>query len=86
MAGLREAGWVGDERLVRLGFTAAAALRYTVGILRLVLPVVTDPALRPDMEDVFRRPFAEVVEGWTELWPFQRGLVEEARALLPTVS
>ena len=31
VAGLREAGWAGDERLVRLGFTADAALRYTVG-------------------------------------------------------
>jgi hypothetical protein len=85
VAGLREAGWAGDERLVRLGFTAAAALRYTVGTLRLVLPGVTDPALYPVMEALFRRPLAEVVEAWAELWPFQRGLAEEARALLPLV-
>jgi Phosphotransferase enzyme family len=85
VAGLREAGWVGDERLVRRGFTAAAALRYTVGSLRLVWPEVIDPALRPAWEDVFGRPLEEVVEGWTELWTFERGLIEEARALLPTV-
>ena len=34
VAGLREAGWAGDERLVRLGFTADAALRHTVGLVR----------------------------------------------------
>jgi hypothetical protein len=85
VVGLREADWAGDERLVRLGFTAAAALRYTVGTLRLVWPEVIDPALRPAWEDLFARPLEEVVEGWAELWPFQRGLVEEARALLPTV-
>ena len=85
VAGLREAGWAGDERLVRLGFTAAAALRHTVGLLRLVLPVVSDPALRPVVEDLFGRPLEEVVEAWAELWPFQFGLAEEARALLPVV-
>ncbi len=82
VAGLREAGWAGDERLVRLGFTAGAALRHTVGLLRLVFPVVSDPALRPVMEELFGRPLEEVVEGWAELWPYQFGLAEEARALL----
>jgi hypothetical protein len=82
MAGLREAGWVGEERLVRLGFTSAAALRHTVGLLRLVWPVVADPALRPDMEELFGHPLEEVVGAWAELWPFQFALAEEARALL----
>jgi hypothetical protein len=85
VAGLRDAGWAGDERLVRLGFTAAAALRHTVGLLRLVLPVVSDPAQRPAMEDLFGRPLEEVVEAWAELWPFQFGLAEEARELLPVI-
>jgi hypothetical protein len=82
MAGLREAGWAGEERLVRLGFTSAAALRHTVGLLRLVWPVVADPALRPDIEELFGRTLEEVVEAWAELWPFQFALAEEARALL----
>jgi hypothetical protein len=29
LAGLREVGWAGDRRLVRLGFTAAAAMKYS---------------------------------------------------------
>jgi hypothetical protein len=85
MVGLREAGWAGDERLVRLGFTADAALHMTVGALRQALPLVTDPALHPFVEDLFGRPLEEAVEGWAELWPFQFALADEARALLPTV-
>jgi hypothetical protein len=85
VAGLREAGWAGDERLVRLGFTANAALRHTVGLLAPMLQVVTDPALPADVEAFFGRSFAQVLEGWAELWPFQFELAEEARALLPTV-
>jgi hypothetical protein len=85
MAGLREAGWAGDERLVRLGFTAAAALRHTVGLLGQIVPVVSDPTLRPAMEELFGRPLEEVVGAWAELWPFQFELAEEARALLPLV-
>jgi hypothetical protein len=82
--GLREAGWTGDEHLVRLGF-AAGTLRYTLGTLRLVLPSLVDPALHSGEEGVFGRPFAEVVAAWAELWPFQVGLAEEARELRSTV-
>jgi Phosphotransferase enzyme family len=83
--GLREAGWAGEERLVRLGFTAAAALHNTIGLLAPVLPMVTDPTLRSAVEDMLGRPFAEVVEGWADLWPFQFELADEARAMLPAV-
>jgi hypothetical protein len=85
VVGLREAGWAGDERLVRLGFTSAAALRHTVGLLGQIWPVVSDPDLRLAMEELFGRPLEEIVEGWAELWPFQFELAEEARALLLTV-
>jgi len=82
VTGLRESGWTGDDRLVRLGFTAAAALRFTVGTVRLLVPGVTDPAQHPMLEELFGRPFAEVIEGWAGLWPYQFALAEEARALL----
>ena len=85
VAGLREAGWIGDERLVRLGFTAAAALRYTVGAVQLQVPVLTDLARLPAVERLLGRPFAEVVAAWDELWSFQFALAEEARALLSIV-
>ena len=56
VAGLREAGWVGDERLVRLGFTADAALRFTVGALRLVLPLADRPGPAPGRGRPVRAP------------------------------
>jgi Phosphotransferase enzyme family len=85
VAGLREAGWVGDERVVRLGFAAHAALRYPIGHLGDILPLLSDPALRLSTEELLGRPLEEVVEGWAELWSFQFGLAEEARALLLAV-
>ena len=85
LEGLREAGWTGDERLVRLGFTVDAALRTTIGLLRVILPLVSEPARRPVVEDRFGYPLEEVVEAWAELWSFQFELAEEARALLRAV-
>jgi hypothetical protein len=85
VTGLREAGWVGDERLVRLGFAADAALRHPVGLLGQIWSLVADPALRPIVEELFGRSLEDVVESWAELWPFQFELAEEARALLRAV-
>ena len=85
VAGLREAGWVGDERLARLGFTVDAALRSSVGLLGQIWSLVSDPALRSVVEDWFGRPLEAVVEAWAELWPFQFELADEARVLLATV-
>lgn len=85
VAGLREAGWAGDERVVRLGFTAAAALRHTVGLLHLLLPVLSDPVQHPVVAENFGRPPEAAVESWAALWQFQFGLAEEARTLLLAV-
>jgi hypothetical protein len=85
MAGLREVGWAGGDHLVRLGFTAAGALRYTLGTLPLEVSMVTDPAVGLDAEAMFGRPLEEVVEALAELWPYQLGLAKEARMLLPGV-
>ncbi len=70
---------------MRLGFTAAAALRHTVGLLSQIWSQVSDPALRPVAEELFGRPVEEIVEAWAELWPFQFELADEARALLPVI-
>jgi hypothetical protein len=80
--GLRDAGWTGHARSVRLGYTAAA-LRYGLGLLSWWLRMMSDPALHPFSDQVFRRPRGEVVDAWAdELWPFLLGLAEEARGLL----
>jgi hypothetical protein len=85
VAGLREVGWMGDERLVRLGFTAAAALRYTVGAVQLELPLILDPSLGPAVENVLGHSLEEARQVWEEVWSFQLQLAEEARRLRPLV-
>jgi hypothetical protein len=86
VSGLRQAGWKGDERLARLGFTAAAALRYTIGTHRLMLPGIATPATYPLLESLLNRPIQEIVDGWANLFAFQFQLAEEARSLIPLVT
>jgi len=52
IAGLREAGWQGDEQLVRFGFTALAALKAGVAGPAPKIPQVARraAALPPDAE------------------------------------
>lgn len=52
VAGLRDAGWQGDERLVRFGFTALAALKAGVADPAVKMPAVARraAALPPDVE------------------------------------
>ena len=40
--GLREAGWQGDPMLVRLGYAAASALRYSIGTIRFGFPYLLE--------------------------------------------
>ena len=49
-----------------------------------MLPLVSDPALRPVVEDRFGRSLEDVARGWAELWPFLFDLAEAAPALLLT--
>jgi hypothetical protein len=41
--GLRDAGWRGDERLVRMAYTGSLAMRYLIGPLRTGLPLLASP-------------------------------------------
>ena len=86
VAGLREAGWGGDEGLARLGFLATAALLYTVCTAGLLVALVGDPSQYPAFERSLGRPMGEAVEGWAELRPFQVELAEAARQLASSVS
>ena len=70
---------------MRLGFAVSAALRHAVGLLRVMVPLVAEPARRPVVEDRFGRRLEDVVAAWAELWPLQFELAEKARALLLAV-
>jgi hypothetical protein len=78
--GARE--WHGDPRIVRLGYVAAAALRY---ILPIGLKLLLDASGVAWLEQVFGRPIGEAVDCWVGVHQFKLGLVDEARALLRTL-
>jgi hypothetical protein len=81
--GLRAAGWDGDLRTARLGYTGAAVMRYGLGVITVAANFFGDLALRPFAEQLFGRSVSEVVAAWDdELWPYLLGLAEEARRLL----
>jgi hypothetical protein len=81
LEGLREAGWDGDEKLVRLGFFATAALLYTVGTAGLTLAITGDPNQYSAFESAMGRTIGEAVAVWAELSTFEFELAEEARRL-----
>ena len=81
LTGLRETGWDGDERLVRLGFLATAALLYTVGTAGLTFAIVGDPTEYQTYEQAMGKTMEESVAAWADLSTFNFELVEEARRL-----
>lgn len=86
LRGLRAAGWNGDADAVRLGFTSAAALRYSIGALRLFVGPLADASLHPLIERTEKRSMTQIVAALTELWAFEDELAAEARSLLPFVA
>jgi hypothetical protein len=84
LAGLRDAGWAGDERLVRLGYAAATALRFGpfAGFVELI---GADDALLASAEPVTGATFAAVLDRFAALQPFVLDLADEAWDLLAAV-
>jgi hypothetical protein len=80
MAGMRDAGWRGDERTVRFAYAASAAL-YAAPLLPLWLGRIADPTRRGWIERKCRRPAAEVVRGWALLLDHMLDLADEANQL-----
>jgi hypothetical protein len=66
LEGLTDAGWRGDPRVVRFGYAASTALRYGVGTVRLVLPILLDERLHARVEQLLDRPIEQVFEKWAE--------------------
>ncbi len=76
---LRDAGWQGDPQLVRLGYVAAAAMRYG---LPIVPDVLLDERKYPWVEQVFGQPIEVVVDVWAAFQRYVLGLADEARSLI----
>ncbi len=82
LEGLRDAGWSGAPRHIRLGYTASLVIQHTLGFNTRPALLLDNPATYPFVEQLFGRPVDVVVKAWAdELWPFYVGLVQEAREL-----
>jgi hypothetical protein len=81
LAGLRAAGWQGDERLVRLGYTACAGL-WMGATLPGWAAVMLEPASGVNALAMYGRPADEVLTGWVTLTEFLLDRADEARRLM----
>lgn len=78
--GLREAGWEGDARLVRLGYTAACALRW--GVVGLWwMGSLGEAVKQAELEKHWGRPMPELVAQWAKTTYYVLGLAQEAYQL-----
>lgn len=82
VAGLRDAGWAGDERLVRLGYTASAALRYGFMATADVLRSTFDAAQAGNAERAQGRAFADILADRAALVYLLLERADEALALV----
>jgi hypothetical protein len=75
--GLRDAGWQGDRRLARLGYTTACALRW--GVVGLWwLQSLADSGKQAELETHWNRPLEELILQWAKTTTYILGLAEEA--------
>ena len=78
--GLRDAGWDGDFRLLRLGYAVAASLRWGACMPGWATYML-GPELAATSEQLFGRPAEAVLEQWVRLGEISLDLAGEARAL-----
>jgi hypothetical protein len=83
LAGLREAGWNGDPRGVRLGYTAAVALRYALSCWPV--RAFNDYATRVRIEQSHDHSIEELVDWAAEFRAIALDRADEARSLAADV-
>jgi hypothetical protein len=81
LEGLRDAGWRGDPRQVRLGYTAAS-VRHRCGELERVLGLLLDESQHAWAEQVFGCSIEEVEDHWGLVGSLIDSLTDEARELM----
>jgi len=81
LEGLRDAGWRGDPRQVRLGYTASS-LRYSLGTAADMLPVMIDENYHARIQQTLGCSVEECCDRWAHLWRYLDGLISETRELM----
>jgi hypothetical protein len=83
LQGLREAGWPGDPKLVRMGYTITCLLRYPIGAsVGDALPRLLDQENRSKLEDTFDKSADELEKTDPALVAYYQKLIPEAMKLL----
>jgi hypothetical protein len=81
LTGLREMGWTGAERLVRLGYAAVLSLRF-VALTGPILAALAGEDERPRLEAAFGTTLESVLDRHAAMHPFLLELADETRSLL----
>ena len=84
--GLRDAGWTGDERLVRFGFAATAALFIGVGALGPFVSGILDDNKADLVETLFGCSREDLADQYAFLQDYLLDLGDEARKLLSALT
>ena len=85
LVGLREAGWQGEPRMVRFGYTAASALRYLLAFAGGTMSAALREHRHALEEQRHGRPIQEIMDREGEWRRFLLGLADEAWELLAVV-
>jgi hypothetical protein len=83
LGGLRDAGWTGDERLVRLGYAMSVALR--CWFVRDTLRHLTEPTIPPRLGRALDVASGEALDAFISLSRFVLDRADEAHQLLDAV-
>ena len=82
VAGLRDAGWQGDVRLARFGYTATAALVTGVTMAMYMGKALSSEEGVHDLESVLGHKLDDILEQWATIQPFWLDLGDEALKLV----
>jgi hypothetical protein len=86
LRGLREAGWRGAPREVRLGYAAAGSLRYQFNDAERWLALALDENLHPMILQMWGRPIEEVIDHGAQVGSLSFHLADEARELMDALA
>ena len=77
-----DAGWHGDSPQARLGYTAAASLRYRLtGEIGRFLHMLQDESQHDVVQQAFGRSMGDVADFWADIGRSFEGTLDEAREL-----
>jgi hypothetical protein len=77
IAGLRDAGWAGDEQIAKLGYTISLALWWGATLPCAAAIQLGGP--ESSIQAKFGRPVETVLQGWTQLSEFFLDRADQAR-------